>query len=60
MTRRWRRKKLAGLLVMQAVLFGVGGSCLPENFFAETAGDITAGLLTSVVNMTLSGSGLEV
>lgn len=48
------------LIACQAILFGFGGSSLPDNILAETAGDIVNGLIISAANTALSGTGLVV
>ena len=42
------------------VIFGVTGSCLPENFFADATGDLLNGLIVARVNLVLAGVGIQV
>ncbi len=44
----------------QAVLFASGGACLPDNLFAETAGEIVNGLIIAGFNMLVTGSGIQI
>jgi len=44
----------------QAMLLVYSGSCLPDNTFADTAGNLVSGIITAGVNMLLSGSNLQV
>lgn len=44
----------------QAVLFASGGSCLPDNILAETAGEIVNGLIIAGFNMFAAGSGFQI
>ena len=44
----------------QAVLFASGGSCLPDNILAETAGEIVNGLIIAGFNMLATGSGFQI
>ena len=48
------------LMGSQALLFASGGGCLPDNIFAETAGEIVNGLIISGFNMLATGSGFQV
>ncbi len=48
------------LVGSQAVLFGSGGTCLPDNVFAETAGEIVNGLIIAGFNMLATGSGFQI
>ncbi|UCD28792.1 MAG: hypothetical protein JSV03_17225 [Planctomycetota bacterium] len=52
--------KLASLLTTCGLLFGVGGGCLPDNFFVDKAGEITNGLLISAINLLLAPTGLAI
>lgn len=56
-SRIWKTMMLVG---GQALLFGSGGSCLPDNFFAGTAGDIVNGLIIAGFNILAAGSGLQI
>lgn len=42
------------------LVLGFGGGCLPDNLFAETAGQIVNGLIVSGINQALAGADLEV
>ena len=44
----------------QALLFGSGGTCLPDNVFAETAGEIVNGLIIAGFNIIATGSGFQI
>lgn len=57
LSRFWRGVALAGTCGM---LWGVGGSCLPEGFLATTAGEILNGLIISGFNAALGGTGLQI
>ena len=48
------------LVGAQALLFASGGTCLPDNIFAETAGDIVNGLIIAGFNVLAAGSGLQI
>lgn len=52
-------KKL-GFVGSQLVMAGFGGSCLPDNILANTAGEIVNGLILSGVNLVLTGTGVQV
>ncbi len=52
--------KKCSLIVSQAMLLGFSGSCLPDNTFADTAGNIVNGIITAGVNMLLASSNLQV
>ena len=54
-SRIWKTMMLVG---GQAMLFASGGNCLPDNIFAETAGEIVSGLIISGFNMLAIGSGI--
>ena len=56
-SRVWKTMMLMG---SQALLFASGGGCLPDNIFAETAGEIVNGLIISGFNMLATGSGFQV
>ena len=56
-SRIWKTMMLVGA---QAMLFGTGGSCLPDNLFANTAGEIVNGLIIAGFNMLTNGSGLQI
>ncbi|MCH9001396.1 MAG: hypothetical protein IIC02_02385 [Planctomycetes bacterium] len=56
-SRIWKTMMLVG---GQAVLFGSGGTCLPDNIFAETAGEIVNGLIIAGFNMIATGSGFQI
>ncbi len=42
------------------LVLGFGGGCLPDNLFANTAGEIVNGLSLFGVNTVLSGAGMQV
>jgi len=48
------------LIAGQAVLFGSGGTCLPDNIFADTAGEIVSGLIIAGVNMIATPGGFQI
>lgn len=56
-TRIWKKLTLVG---SQGFLLVSGGTCLPDNLFAETAGEIVNGLIIAGFNMVLTGSGFQV
>ncbi|MCH7596071.1 MAG: hypothetical protein IID35_05870 [Planctomycetes bacterium] len=56
-SRVWKTMMLVG---GQAVLFASGGSCLPDNILAETAGEIVNGLIIAGFNMFAAGSGFQI
>ena len=56
-SRIWKTMMLVGA---QALLFASGGTCLPDNIFAETAGDIVNGLIIAGFNVLAAGSGLQI
>jgi len=52
--------KRIGFLSTQ-VLFAFGaGSCLPENVFAESVGEIINSLIITSVNLALADSGIQI
>ncbi|MFQ5590582.1 MAG: hypothetical protein ACE5HE_05420 [Phycisphaerae bacterium] len=53
----WWRKVLT---FSCGLVFASAGGCLPENFFAEKAGEIVNGLIVSGINMALADSGLQI
>ncbi len=53
----WRALTLAGTC---GLLLGVGGSCLPEDLLANTAGEVLNGLIISGFNAALGGAGLQI
>lgn len=59
--RTWTTKtrKIAAFLTGHAILLATSGSCLPDNVFADTAGEIVNGLIIAGLNLTLSGSGVQ-
>lgn len=48
------RAKLVGILLSGGVLCGLGGSCLPPNFFADLAGSVVSTTVNTVVTELLS------
>ncbi|MCH7994772.1 MAG: hypothetical protein IIB57_10065 [Planctomycetes bacterium] len=56
-SRIWKTMMLVG---GQALLFGSGGTCLPDNVFAETAGEIVNGLIIAGFNIIATGSGFQI
>ena len=48
------------LVATPAMLFGSGGTCLPDNILAETAGEIVNGLIIAGFNVLATGSGLQI
>ncbi len=53
-------RKTMMLVASQAMLFASGGGCLPDNIFADTAGDIMNGLIIAGFNMLATGSGVQI
>lgn len=60
MRRSVRSWKMLSLVGSQVLLAGFGGTCIPDNLFAETAGQIVSGLIISGVNMILAGGGIAI
>ncbi len=56
-SRIWKTMMLVGC---QAMLFGIGGSCLPDNFLAEAAGQVVNSLLVDGFNTLAAGAGLPI
>lgn len=56
-TRFWKAMVLVG---SQALVLGSGGTCLPDNTFADAAGDIVNGLIIAGFNVLATGSGLQI
>jgi len=52
--------KRIALLSTQALLVLSGGSCLPDNLFADVAGDLVNGLIITTVNLALADSGIQI
>jgi hypothetical protein len=52
--------KMLSLVGSQLLLAGFGGTCLPDNIFADTGGQIVNGLILSGLNMILAASGLQI
>lgn len=52
-------KKL-GLVGSHVLLASFGGTCLPDNILADTAGEIVNGLIIAGVNLVLAGTGFQV
>lgn len=46
------------LVGCQAMLFGLGGSCLPDNFLADAAGQVVNSLLVDGFNTLVTDAGL--
>ena len=44
----------------QAMLMSFGGTCLPDNILADTAGQIVNGLIVGGFDMLVAGSGLPI
>jgi hypothetical protein len=55
-----RTRKMLMLAASPALLFGLGGGCLPDNIFAETAGDMVNSLIIVGFNMLAAGSGIQI
>ena len=53
----WKRM---AFLSTQVLLVFSGGACLPDNIFAETAGDVVNGLIITGINLVLADSGLQI
>ena len=54
-TRIWKAVMFVGC---QTMLFGLGGSCLPDNFLADAAGEVVNGLIVDQLSTIIAGSGL--
>jgi hypothetical protein len=54
-----RTFKLVGLWTMGAGLLAAGG-CLPNNFWADKAGEITNGLIIGALNLLLDPTGIQI
>lgn len=50
----------AFLLVSGHGLLFASGGCLPDNIFADTAGDIVNSLILNGFNMLLAGTGVQI
>lgn len=48
------------LFSSQALLFASSGTCLPDNIFADTAGEIVNGLIIAGFNLLTTGSGIQI
>lgn len=55
--RAWKR---LAFMSTQVLLVLSGGSCLPDNIFAEVAGAVVNGLIISTINVALADSGIQV
>ena len=53
-------RKFMMLAVSQTMLLLAGGTCLPDNVFADAAGQIINGVIIAGFNMVTAGSGLQV
>lgn len=53
----WKKLSFVG---SQLAIASFGGSCLPDNILANTAGEIVNGLIISGVNLVLAGTGAQV
>ena len=53
----WKRM---AFLSTQVLLVFSGGACLPDNIFAETAGEIVNGLILTGINLALANSGIQI
>ncbi len=53
----WRAMMLVG---GQVLLLGSGGTCLPENFFADTGGDIARSVIIAGFNILVADSGIQI
>jgi hypothetical protein len=42
------------------VWLGIGGGCLPDNFWADKAGEIVNGLIIGALNLGLSATGIQI
>ncbi len=51
-------KKL-GLIGSSLVVASFGGTCLPDNILADTAGEIVNGIFVTGFNMFLAGAGVQ-
>ena len=59
MTRVVHYMKVTGL-VGSGLVLGVGGGCLPQNFWSDTLAGIVGGLVVSILNLGLTPIGLSV
>ena len=50
------KKAVVGI---SGLVLGLGGGCLPDNLFANTAGEIVNGLILFGINAALSGAGVQ-
>ncbi len=48
------------LIGTSGFLFALGGGCLPDNLFAEAAGDIVTNLFIAGANAALASSGIQI
>lgn len=55
-SRLWK-KAVAGIC---GLVLGSSAGCLPDNFFADKAGEIVNGLITSGINIALADTDLEI
>lgn len=55
-----RMLKAVMLFGSQTALFVSGGTCLPDNIFSNTAGEIVNGLIIAGFNMLATGSGIQI
>jgi len=52
--------KTVMLLGSQACLLFSGGTCLPDNIFSNTAGEIVNGLIIAGFNILTTGTGFQI
>ena len=53
----WKRM---AFLSTQVLLVFSGGACLPDNIFADTAGEIVNGLIITGINLALVDTGIQI
>ena len=54
-----RAMKAMAVLIGALALTGSSG-CLPDNFWADKAGEIVNGLIIGVLNLLLSSTGIQI
>ena len=59
MRRFSRMARLAAILAVGTIVTGAGG-CIGDNFWATTVDGLASGLITGVVNLILTPTGIQV
>lgn len=54
-----RRVKLLALSLLSTGTLGLGGGCLPDNFWSDKAGEIVNGIIIGVVDLALTPTGID-